>query len=54
MALTDEEITGASLVLIVTGHDCIDYGNVVAKAARIFDAKNTTGRLHTNGKVWRL
>ncbi len=52
--LTEDEIKKATLVLIVTGHDCIDYGWVVSKAARVFDAKNSTGKLNTNGKVWRL
>ena len=52
--LTEEEIKKATLVLIVTGHKGVDYGRVVSNAVRVFDAKNATGKLKTNGKVWRL
>lgn len=52
--LTEEEVKKATLVLIVTGHDGIDYGWVVSNAVRVFDAKNATGKFNTNGKVWRL
>jgi len=40
--LTDEELAGADLVVIVTDHGAIDYARVVAKAQRVYDTRNAT------------
>jgi UDP-N-acetyl-D-glucosamine dehydrogenase len=40
--LTDELLSGSDLVLIVTDHEAVDLGRVVAKAARVFDTRNAT------------
>jgi UDP-N-acetyl-D-glucosamine dehydrogenase len=45
VALTAEAVSQATLVLIATAHDSIDYSWVVDKAQRVFDAKNATGKL---------
>jgi UDP-N-acetyl-D-glucosamine dehydrogenase len=53
--LTAEAVSGATLVLIATAHDGIDYGWVVEQAQRVFDAKNATGKLGLQSdKVRRL
>jgi len=52
--LTDESLTRADLVLIITAHRTIDYQWVVDRAKRVFDAKNATGRLASSENVWRL
>jgi UDP-N-acetyl-D-glucosamine dehydrogenase len=38
--LTDEELAGADLVVILTDHAVIDYARVVAKAQRVYDTRN--------------
>jgi UDP-N-acetyl-D-glucosamine dehydrogenase len=40
--LSDENLTRADLVLIVTDHAGVDYGRVVALAQRVFDTRNAT------------
>jgi UDP-N-acetyl-D-glucosamine dehydrogenase len=40
--LTDEELAGADLVVILTDHSVIDYPRVVAKAQRVYDTRNAT------------
>lgn len=55
--LSDEAISGADCVLIVTDHSLIDYRQVVEKAQLIVDTRNTTRSLvedHLSGKVVRL
>ncbi len=38
--LTDEELSAADCVVIVTGHRDVDYGRVVSQAARVVDTCN--------------
>jgi UDP-N-acetyl-D-glucosamine dehydrogenase len=40
--LTDEELAGADLVVILTDHSVIDWNRVVAKAPRVYDTRNAT------------
>jgi UDP-N-acetyl-D-glucosamine dehydrogenase len=40
--LTDEELAGSDLVVILTDHSVIDYPRVVAKAQRVYDTRNAT------------
>ncbi len=40
--LTDEVLSSADLVVIVTNHAAIDYSRVVAKAQRVYDTRNAT------------
>ena len=40
--LSDEELTVADVVVIVTHHSAVDYARVVARAQRIFDTRNAT------------
>ena len=40
--LTDEALTNADLVVIVTNHDAVDYARVMAKSQRVFDTRNAT------------
>jgi UDP-N-acetyl-D-glucosamine dehydrogenase len=54
--LTDEELTKADCVAIVTAHSGVDYGQVVAKARLVADFRNATGEAgrKANGKVVKL
>jgi UDP-N-acetyl-D-glucosamine dehydrogenase len=38
--LSDELIRSADLVVVLTEHDGIDYGNVAAVAKQVFDTRN--------------
>ncbi len=40
--LTDEELSGADLVAILTDHSSIDYARVVRCAHRVYDTRNAT------------
>jgi len=40
--LSDDALSNADLVVIVTNHTAIDYRRVVAKARRIYDTRNAT------------
>jgi UDP-N-acetyl-D-glucosamine dehydrogenase len=40
--LTDEELSGADLVVILTDHSGIDYDRVVRLAHRVYDTRNAT------------
>jgi UDP-N-acetyl-D-glucosamine dehydrogenase len=40
--LTDEELSGSDLVVIVTDHSTIDYARVVRLAHRVYDTRNAT------------
>jgi UDP-N-acetyl-D-glucosamine dehydrogenase len=40
--LTDDVLTGADVVVIITAHDNVDYEHVVATAGRIYDTRNAT------------
>ncbi len=40
--LTDEQISGADLVVILTDHSAIDYARVVRLAHRVYDTRNAT------------
>jgi len=53
--LTDDELSSADAVVIVTAHSDVDYERVVAKAQRIFDSRNATqGVAGAAGKVRKL
>jgi UDP-N-acetyl-D-glucosamine dehydrogenase len=53
VALTDEEIAAADVVLVLTGHSNVDYAAVAESAQLVFDTRNTMkGR--TSDKVVRL
>src|SRR5262245_16739729 len=40
--LTDEELSGADLIVILTDHSTLDYARVVARAQRVYDTRNAT------------
>ena len=40
--LSDERLSGADLVVILTNHSGVDYGRVVAGARKVFDTRNAT------------
>ena len=40
--LTDEELSGADLVVILTDHSSIDYARVVRLSHRVYDTRNAT------------
>jgi UDP-N-acetyl-D-glucosamine dehydrogenase len=40
--LTDQALSSADLVVIITNHTAIDYDRVVAKAQRVYDTRNAT------------
>jgi UDP-N-acetyl-D-glucosamine dehydrogenase len=42
VGLTDEALSEADCVVIVTGHRSVDYGRVVAQAPRVVDTCNAT------------
>jgi UDP-N-acetyl-D-glucosamine dehydrogenase len=42
-ALTDDLLRSAACVIVVTGHDAIDYEHVAATAPLVFDTRNTPG-----------
>jgi nucleotide sugar dehydrogenase len=46
--LTDELLQECNLVIVATDHACIDYENVVAKAAHVLDTRNATRRVKEN------
>jgi UDP-N-acetyl-D-glucosamine dehydrogenase len=53
VALTDDEIAAADVVLVLTGHSNVDYAAVAEGAQLVFDTRNTMkGR--TSDKVVRL
>ena len=43
--LTEENLGGCDLVVILTDHETIDYERVVARAPRVFDTRNATAGL---------
>jgi nucleotide sugar dehydrogenase len=43
--LTDALLTECSLVIVATDHACINYEDVVAKAAHVLDTRNATKRV---------
>jgi len=46
--LSDEALTAADLVVIVTDHDAVDYQRVVDQAQRVFDTRNATRKVTRN------
>jgi UDP-N-acetyl-D-glucosamine dehydrogenase len=46
--LTDEELSSADAVVIITDHSSIDYGRVVNLAKVVVDTRNATGGLSRN------
>jgi nucleotide sugar dehydrogenase len=46
--LTDELLQECSLVIVATDHACINYEDVVAKAAHVLDTRNATKRVKNN------
>ena len=40
--LTDESLSSADLVVIVTDHAAVDYADVVRRAHRVYDTRNAT------------
>ncbi len=46
--LTDEAISAADLVVILTDHSAIDYERLVASAHRVFDTRNATAAVNEN------
>ena len=43
--LNDDLLESADVVVILTDHDEVDYARVVARAARVFDTRNSTRRV---------
>ncbi len=55
VALTDDAVRAADCVVIVTGHDAVDYRMVVDTASAVLDLRNATGkRGMTGAHVQRL
>ncbi len=54
VALTEQTLQGADVVVIVTGHRNVDYGLVLANAKRIVDTTSVTAAMQNNGHVVRL
>jgi UDP-N-acetyl-D-glucosamine dehydrogenase len=54
IALTDEVLEGADLVVILTDHSAVDTAHVVEKSRRVFDTRNATRGLETGEKLQRL
>jgi UDP-N-acetyl-D-glucosamine dehydrogenase len=53
--LSDEAITAADLVVILTDHTAIDYEGLVARSRRVFDTRNATAAVTENrDKITRL
>jgi UDP-N-acetyl-D-glucosamine dehydrogenase len=46
--LTDDTLSGADVVVIITAHDEVDYEYVVATAGRIYDTRNATRNVSAN------
>jgi UDP-N-acetyl-D-glucosamine dehydrogenase len=47
-------ISAFDVVIIVTAHSTVDYGDVVAKAQLVVDLRNATAGIDGGGKVWKL
>jgi UDP-N-acetyl-D-glucosamine dehydrogenase len=55
VALTPEAVAAADCVVIITGHNDVDYAMVVDRAASVLDLRNATGRRSLGGaNVQRL
>ena len=54
IALTEQALQEADVVVIVTGHRNVDYGMVLANAKRIVDTTSVTAAMPQNGHVVRL
>jgi UDP-N-acetyl-D-glucosamine dehydrogenase len=55
VSLTDEELSTADCVVVVTGHRDVDYGRVVNQAVRVVDTCNAMVDVKEGvGKVLRL
>ena len=53
--LSEEEVSSADLVVILTDHAAVDTAAVVAHARRVFDTRNATAGLEVEvGKLQRL
>ncbi len=51
VALTDEVIAGADVVLIVTDHSVVDYARVARLAGVVVDTRGVMRGVHANGRV---
>ncbi len=54
IALTEQALQEADVVVIVTGHRNVDYGMVLANARRVVDTTSVTAAMPQNGHVVRL
>jgi len=54
IALTDAALQAADVVVIVTGHHCVDYGRVLQQASLVVDSCNVTYNLVGSARVVRL
>jgi UDP-N-acetyl-D-glucosamine dehydrogenase len=53
--LSNDLLSGADLVVIITDHPQVDYERVVARSARIFDTRNATRDVaQSREKLWKL
>jgi len=53
--LTPQEISDADLVVILTGHSCVDYESVIRSARAVLDTKNATFSVRScMGNKWVL
>ena len=52
--LSVDRIRGADCVVILVGHDLVDYAKVLQHAKRVFDAVNATKGMSGNAEVERL
>ena len=48
VSLTDDDLAGSDLVVIVTNHRDVDYERVVRLAPRVFDTRNATAGVQAN------
>ena len=49
--LTDEVLTSVDGVVVVTGHDAVDYGRIAARAPLVVDSCNATASLRRSNIV---
>jgi UDP-N-acetyl-D-glucosamine dehydrogenase len=53
--LDAEKVESADLVVVLTGHSCVDYGLVVRAARAVLDTRNATSSVDASmGRAWAL
>jgi len=53
--LAVDKVESADLVVVLTGHSCVDYGLVVRAARAVLDTRNATSSVDASmGRAWAL